>query len=206
MLDWLLQVFQDHWPSVLLSLLGIFLGTWWGRRRAKRQWQRKEFLHRLNVSLNTIDGGTLKIRTVLEKDLLDVMLNRVAVDEVLRIAHTATAEDPILRLPEQDAWFLLNGVLNEISERFAVGLLRCDLGTAATRGDYLLCLTFEIAGAVRTHKVRAMLIRRDLLENLPAERPALESPHHATRWDTLHRMAALWQTEQHHFLQVEIAV
>jgi len=206
MWDWITGLLRDHWASVVFSLAGIGVGAWWGRHRARRQWERKEFLHRLNVSLTSIHRGTLRIRTVLEKNLQDVLLNRVATEKVLDAATRTTEADPVLPLAKDDAWFLLNGVLNEVSEHFATGLLREDLGAPTATGRYLICLTHEVAGAVRTRKIRAMMVQRELLENLPDACPALESPNHTTRWDTLQVMARLWQTEPWHFLQVEVSV
>ena len=58
---------------------------------------------------------------MLEKDLLSVLLNRVAVDEVLAAVAKTTEEDPVLPLPEEDAWYLLNGVLNEVSRALRGG-------------------------------------------------------------------------------------
>ena len=119
--EWLIDLVRDHWPSLVFWVVGIGIGAWWGRLRARRQWQKKEYLDRLNISLNMITDGTLRIRTVLEKNLLDVLLNRVAVQKVMDAAQLATEANPILPLAKEDAWYLLNGVLNEISERFAVG-------------------------------------------------------------------------------------
>ncbi len=62
--------------------------------------------------------------------------------------------------------------------------------TAAT---YLICLTSESAGEVRTRKIRAMLIQKELLEKLPEYEPKFESPNHATRWMTLKFLAKEFQ-------------
>ncbi len=195
---------REHWAKVLLSLAGVAVGTLWGRWRARRQWERHEFLHRLNVSLTSIDGGWLRIRTLLEKDMQDVLLNRTAVRTVSAAAQRTTEQDALVPLPEADAWFVLNAVLNEVSERFANGLLRRDMGLPVTTARYLLCLTFEVAGSVRTRKVRAMLVRKDLLESLPPEMPRLESPNHETRWLTLQQMARAWKSRPHLFQEVEL--
>ena len=162
------------------------------------------FLLSIGCQMNLSDSE--RIRTVLEKDLLDVLLNRVAVDEVLVAASRATEKDPMLPIPEKDAWYLMNGVLNEVSELFAVGLVKKDLRLDVAAARYLLCLTYEVAGAVRTHKVRAMLVQRDTLATLPAEMPQLESPTHVDRWHTLQRMARAWRETPYLFLEVEIAV
>ena len=49
--------------AVLTTVLSFTLGRWWGRWRARRQWQAKEFLGRIIVSLNSFQNDTLKIRT-----------------------------------------------------------------------------------------------------------------------------------------------
>ena len=197
---------REHWPAVVFWLVGIALGAWWGRWRAARQWERKEFLNRLNVSLTSIAEGVLRIRTLLEKDAQDVFLNRVAVDKIHQAADHTTEADPLLPLGKDDAWYLLNAVLNELSERFAPGLLRQDMGADVKSARYLICLTYEVAGAVRTRKVRAMVVQRRLLEELPDTMPQLESPSHETRWDTLRALKAAYETRRHLFLEVELAV
>ncbi len=195
---------KDHGAKILLSVAGLAAGALWGRWRARRKWARREFLDRLNVSLNTIEHGWLRLRTLLEKDAHEVFLNQTAVRMVQEAAARCTEADPLLDLPADDAWFVLNGVLNEISEKFADGLLRRDLGLPVTGGRYLMCLTFEVAGSVRTRKVRAMLVRKDVLEALPAECPALASPNHVTRWSTLQAMAKAWGARKHLFQELEL--
>lgn len=200
------SLIRDHWPAIVVWLLGLALGAWWGRHRARRQWERKEFLHRLNVSLTTIEDGVLRIRTLLEKDIFAIFLNQQAVQRVLDAARHTTETDPILPVAKEDAWYLLNAVLNEISERFAPGLLKRDMGLDVTSTRYLVCLTHEVAGRVRTQKVRAMVVRRHLLEHLPAEMPRFEDPNHVTRWGTLQRMAEAYRTRRYLFLEIEIAI
>jgi hypothetical protein len=195
---------KDHGVKIALSVGGVAAGALWGRWRARRKWARREFLDRLNVSLNTLENGWLRLRTLLEKDAQEVFLNQTAVRMVQEAAGRCTEADPILDLPADDAWFVLNGVLNEISEKFADGLLRRDMGLPVTGCRYLMCLTFEVAGSVRTRKVRAMLVRKDVLEALPAECPKLESPNHVTRWSTLQAMAKAWDTRRHLFQELEL--
>ena len=59
------------------STATFFAGRWWGRYRAGKQWAAKEFLDRIIVSLNIFADGYLKIRTVLERSVEEVFLNRL---------------------------------------------------------------------------------------------------------------------------------
>src|SRR3954462_8195296 len=68
--------------AAITSTATFFAGRWWGRYKAGRQWHRKEFLDRIIVSLNIFADGYLKIRTVLERSVEEVFLNRLAIDKV----------------------------------------------------------------------------------------------------------------------------
>lgn len=187
--------------AALAALTGV-IGYW----RARQHWRRREFLDRLNVSLNLLDDGTLLIRTLLEKSCHDIFLNTVAVKEVLKASTRTTAENPLLPLPQEDYWYYLNAVLNEIGEKFSVGQIQRDLGQPVRRGVYVIALTFECAGEMKTRKIRAMLIRKELLVNLPGETPKFTSPHHTTRWKTLRQMKAAYAKTPWQFLEMELCV
>jgi hypothetical protein len=73
-------------------------------------------------------------------------------------------------------------------------------------GRYLICLTSEAAGAIRTRKIRAMTIRKDVLTHLPAEPPAFERPWHNNRWDTLKILAEQYKADPEQFMEVELSV
>jgi hypothetical protein len=200
--DW----FHDNWIKFLTGLFVMAIGWYFGQRRAQASWKKKEFLDRLNVSLNAIDGGTLLIRTVLEKSCKDVFLNDVAVEAIREASGKTSEQDPTLPLPESEYWYYLNSVLNEVAEQFSEGQLRRDMGLPVTVKRYLICLTSECAGELKTRKVRAMLIQSTLLDALPEEQPKLESPHHATRWDTLQKLAKLRKSSPYRFLEIEICI
>src|SRR5438128_12067261 len=86
-----------------------FVFTWgWARRRALRQWHSQDFLDRIIVSLNIFADGFLKIRTVLERSLDEVFLNRVAVQKVQEAARATAVDKPVMPVPKEDRWFLLN--------------------------------------------------------------------------------------------------
>lgn len=200
----LIDQWNKYWTELLVSA-GIFCIGWViGMWRARRRWAKKEFFDRLNVSLNILNGGKLQIRTLLEKNCDAVFLNAAITKAVIKAAKNTTPKDSILPLPLDDYWHYLNPVLNEISEHFASGYLRRDAGLPVNSEIYLLCLTCEAAGGMRQRKVRAMLMRKSVLTNLPAEKPELESSSHETRWTTLNQIAAEYKKEPERFLEMEI--
>ncbi len=110
--------------------------------------------------------------------------------------------DAILPLPDEDYWYYLNYVLNELSEQFNEAFLRRDLGVPVRSAVYLIALTREADGGVRSQKIRAMLVRKDLLEKIAAAQEAKAKggegqevamevlrENHKTRVKTLNHMA-----------------
>lgn len=202
----LLEYLRDNWPELLWIAVAAGAASYLVARRARWRWRKREFLDRLNVSLTRIEDGVLQIRTILEMDCEGVFLNPSAAKTIVELAKKTTAADPILPIPKDDCWVYLNAVLNEISERFATGQIKRDLGMSVQRGVYLVCLTCERAGAVRTRKIRAMLLRKSMLTALPTEEPSYESPSHATRWKTLQQLAEQYRANPHRFIEVEICL
>ena len=194
--------------AAITSTATFFAGRWWGRYKAGRQWRSKVFLDRVIVSLNIFADGYLKIRTVLERSVEEVFLNRTAMDKVEAAAKATTLENPVMPIPKDDRWFLLNFVLNAVAEHFVAGNIRQDAGQPVTVIRYALFLTCELVGEERIRKIRAMLVRADLLENFPYQdaMPKLENPWHADRIKTLRAAAALYKKEPDHFLMLEVCV
>jgi hypothetical protein len=190
------------------SVLSFVAGRWWGRYQAKKQWQKKQFLGRIIVSLNSFADGWLKIRTIFERSLEEVFLNPVAIDKVRAASLRTTADNPILPIAKEDRWYLLNFVLNAVAERFSGDVMRYDAGQSLRPVIYLLFLTCEVLGDDRIRKVRAMLLRRDLLEEFPYRDsiPNLEKEWHRDRITTLRRAAELYKTEPDNFMPIEIYV
>src|SRR5436190_1953837 len=93
-----------------------------------------------------------------------------------------------------------------LSEKFADGQVKRDLGLPVTCGSYVMCLTYESAGQLKTRKVRAMMIKKETLQSLPTEPPKFTSEHHITRWETLHKMKAAYEARPWQFISVEICV
>ncbi|HQX50133.1 MAG TPA: hypothetical protein PLR25_09505, partial [Planctomycetaceae bacterium] len=140
------------------------------------------------------------------KECEDVLLNKVAVDRLIKAAQLTTVDNPLIPVADEDRWFFLNAILNDLSETFATGLFRREAGKPVDAIHYLICLTNECDGDIRTRKVRAMVIRKETLINFPKEPPALERPHHAIRLKTLQKMQKAYATDPGHFIEVEIVV
>lgn len=197
---------HEHWIKFLTGAFFMGLGWLIGKWRARVNWTKKEFLDRLNVSLNVFHEGKLLIRTILEESCREIFLNTVAVDTIATAAYKTTEDDPILPLPDGDYWYYLNAVLNEVSERFALGQLKRAVGEPVRQETFLICLTSECAGTMRTRKVRAMLVQKKILQNLPKDEPQYESPTHATRWKTLQKLSAEFVMHPQKFIEVEICL
>lgn len=208
--DSVVEFLRNKWIEILGGLVLAAIGWWLGRSRARSQWKKREFLDRLNISLNILrPGEPLQIRTLLEKRCEEVFLNAAGVEDVLHAARHTKPDNPLLPLPVGEYWYFLNAVLNELSERFALGQIRRDMGLPVNLATYVICLTCECAGELRTRKVRAMVIRKDSLQALSQGKltmPTLERPSHTTRWDTLQILAREYVKQPHQFLEVELAV
>jgi hypothetical protein len=190
------------------TILSFVAGRWWGKYQAKMQWRKKQFLGRIIVSLNSFTDGWLKIRTIFERSLEEVFLNTIAIDKVRAASLRTTVDNPLLPIAREDRWYLLNFVLNAVAERFSGGLMRYDAGQPLRPVTYLLFLTCEVVGEDRIRKVRAMMLRKDLLENFPygEDMPQLEQEWHRDRIVTLRRAAELYKKEPDNFLAIEIYV
>ena len=97
-------------------------------------------------------------------------------------------------------------MLNDLSEQFAAGFLKQDMTGQVCTATYLIALTCESEGEMKTRKIRAMVIQKKLLQNLPEEMPKLESPRHITRWQTLQFLALEYQRNPGRFKEVQLAV
>ena len=194
--------------SGVTTVAAFLFGRYWGRYKAQKVWASKEFFDRVIVSLNIFADGGLKIRTVLERSIEEVFLNRVAIDLVEKASRACTAEQPLLLIPKADRWYVLNFVLNAVAEHFSAGHVKRDAGVPVASVKYALFLTCEVVGDERIRKVRAMLLRQDLLETFPYPDtlPTLENPWHADRIKTLRRAGEVFKTDPDLFLVMEVCV
>jgi len=190
------------------TVLSLLLGRLWGYYQARRQLEALHFFDIINVGFNLLDGGTLKIRTVFETTLENIYRNRIQVETLKKLARKTTTANPMIELPKDDAWYYLNFLLNNLSEKFAEGTAREACGLPVTRTRFSLFLTCEKVGADRLHKIRAMLVRQELLEAFPYtdSLPVLEKDYHQDRIVTLRCAARAFRDKPHLFLPFDISL
>lgn len=206
--DFLHQFGKSILMFVVTTVVSFVFGRWWGNRQARREWERKEFFDRINISLNSFAEGKLKIRTVMERSLSEVFTNKVAVEKVEAASHQTTVSNAMLPIAKEDCWYLLNFVLNAVAEHFSTGLIRQDAGEPVKTVTYLICLTCEVVGDERIRKVRAMMVRQELLQDFPYKdtMPLLENHWHDTRVQTLRKAAEVYRTNPEQFIKFEVCV
>ena len=193
---------------IITTVVSFVAGRLWGAYRARQQWARKDFLGRIIISVNLLQEGKLRIRTIMEHPLEIIFPNALAVEKVREAASKTTKDNPIMPIVKEDCWFLLNFVLNAVAEHFTAGVVKMDAGLPVTKVTYVLFLTCEVLGEERIRKVRALMLRKDLLEKFPYEQtmPELENPWHADRIVTLRRAVKAFQTNPEYFLTLEVCV
>jgi len=196
MLENILNVLRDNGFEIALSVISFAIGGFFGQVQGWRQYARRTFYDRLNVSLNFVADGRFAIRTLLERSGSEVFRNAHMLRRVMRAAER-TDVDALLDLPDDEYWYYLNAVLNAISEQFAEGYVRQEAGLSDQVQTYLLFLTSENDPSVRQRKVRAMLIRESLLLDVAdGPPPTFRNPFHEARWNTLKMAAVEWRRSE----------
>ena len=190
----------DVVSGVGLLVCGWFVGRW----RTTRQWASQEFFARLHISLTLIHDGRLSIRTLGERSCIDVFGNAEAARAIADAARRTPPDDPLLDLPREGYWSFLNSVVNELSSLCAQGFIADDLGATVRRGSYIVCLTCERGADVRTRKVRAILVRKEVLFALPESMPSLDREQDVVRWKTLQSLAADYPKRPWRYVEVEL--
>jgi hypothetical protein len=179
--------------------------------RARYLWRRRQFLTRINFSLNFYEDGTLRFRTVRENDLAHALLeNAHAIRLLLRTARSKRP-GPFLLFNREEAWTILNTLLNELSALFAEGFVAKSMGLPTRSEWYTIGLTCEKSDVLKTTKIRVMIIPKRLLMDLDkfdAATVKFEQPHHHIRLDTLKEMRriALDDTLKHNLMDMEVTV
>ncbi len=199
----------DVWKELFAAIVILLIGWCWGKWRAIIIWKKKEFKNRILIALNTLykEGNQyrLSLRTLFEKDLYDVLQDERMVRLVEKAIDATPEENPVLRLEKEDSWYILNSVLNKIAEQFATWTIRRDMGLGVNSKWYTFCMTYEKEGGVKMHKIRVMLIQKDILLNFPDEGEILlESGKHTTRVKTLRIMKKELQENPHLFMNLEL--
>jgi hypothetical protein len=204
------QMLQSSGKAIVIffctTVASFLVGRWYGRYRSRKQWESREFLGRLLVSLNIFQEGFLKVRTILERNLDDVFINPEAARKVRAAALLTTADNPILPLAAEDSRFLRIFLINAISECFREGLVRYDGGHPLRPVVYLVFLTCEVLDETMLRKIRVMMVRKDVMANFPYmdSLPRLEQTKDQVRIKTLRQSAAIYTSAPDHFHEIEL--
>jgi hypothetical protein len=204
----MIDAFRDYWEQVAaLATVCIVLLAYW---RARSVWRARDFMTRVNFSLNYVDANKLKIRTLRETDIDRILLgNKHGERVVLRAARNTSTEHPFLRLPRRDAWLVLNSVLNELSSRFSEGFLAASMGVPTRSATYVFAITCERHRDVRMNKIRVMIVEKSLLLEMDRFQDLeFESNSHHVRYETLKTMRQLYLAPEHRhaFMEIEIVM
>jgi hypothetical protein len=192
------------WGEILRGHLAAFLVgivcTWLAQRAARAAFTRRDFLYRVNFSLNYVENNELRIRTLKESDVDQIILdNPHGRNVILKAARNARRADqaPFLDLPEDCGWLVLNAILNEISEEFPAGHLAKSMGLPARSCWYVFGATCEWDDDVKMRKIRVMIVAEELLKTIDGF-PLLKFQHpwHHVRFRTLLKMRELYQADQ----------
>lgn len=193
---------------VFTTVFSLLIGRWWGHYQARQQLDALHFFDIINVGFNLLNDGSLRIRTIFEANLDQIYRNKIQIATLKKLAQKTTIDHPLIDIPASDAWFYLNFLLNALAEKFTDGNAREACGLPVTKTRFSLFLTCEKVGVDRLHKIRAMLVRQDLLENFPylETLPTLEKDYHKDRIMTLRSAAKAYRTKPHLFLPFEIVL
>jgi len=189
------------------------VGYSWGKWKVIKQWSSKKFKNKINISLNSIIPTEnefkykLQIRTLLEKNLCDVIQNEKMENIIKTTASKCEPGKPLLIFEEDDAWYILNTILNQIASQFSESLIKKDMGLNLTTQWYTFCLTYEKEDNLNMRKIRVMLIKREVLQNFPDENCEfiLENFNHEIRVKTLQNLKQELRIHPYCFMDIEIA-
>ncbi len=211
------------------SVATVLVRGWWDNNQAKHRLRDSDLLDRFHVSLNILQNGELKIRTIVESALDDVIHNAPARKAVVDEARAKTNsqrrwwnprkknEGPgsllLLKANEKDRKYVLQCVLNSTAQYFNIGPMRLDASEPVNAATYVYALSCEPVDEGRYRKIRALLIRRDALEPFaypdaqkgePKTLPRLESNTHEDRVIALRDMAVALKENPKAVGQMEI--
>lgn len=188
------------------ALIGIGV-SWavaaWIYLGMRRDWTSKNFVNQVNFSLNSVDDGSLVLRTLFEADSHEVMGHRSAVARLKGACRKTTPEMPFVALDNDEDWgYLMRATLNVMSEMCGSVHIAKALGAPVATGEFVYGITFEAYGEMKTRKVRVIVMERAMLERhfspevaAASDQLQLASPHHSCRIATLKTMGRLWMSQ-----------
>lgn len=204
-LEALKKAFLEHAFAVVGSALFFVIGTQFGKWWGYWQWRSRKFNNRVNFSLNIIDGTTLRLRTLREDTVAEVFHHPSAIDLLLAASKKTTEQDPLLPLPKDEAWYVLNSVLNSASEQFADGYVYRDMGLPIYTERYLVALTYEKGEQLRQQKFRALFLKVSDVPKLD-QVTDYESPIHQMRLATLRQIIRAATERPHLVRELELTL
>jgi len=205
-----METMRPYWPTVALA--ATWLGIVFISLRQRFHWGKKQFLSRVNLSVNYLADGKLAMRTLAERRATDIWPNDYGVSLVMKAAAKTTVAQPFIRLKQQkDVEFVNRAVLNAISEQFAMVYLAAAIGVPVRTAIFLFALTYERYEAIRTLKLRVLLIEENTLRRLfgpegAAEQLAVRDVVMASRLQTLRLMHKLYVKEPEALGRIELGV
>jgi hypothetical protein len=191
LLDWTTETFNSSLPGITITLLGSTIASVALFVRGRIEWQRAKFESRINISLNTVSGGVLRIRTLLEDEVKNVVLSSYARRLLKKAAKKTTLEDPfLLFVSRRDAWMVYNELVNAISGLYSAQILSAAIhGTGAIEERFLIALTWERDADIRIQKLRVLVIQESVLRKLGDDiKLKPEIPAHLARIGALKKM------------------
>lgn len=220
MLTYVAAGWMDIFDSLLKMLgpvIGVVIGWLWGQWQANSAWTKRQFTNNLVLSLNMFkkydvpeEGGpvgALKLRTLFERSLESLYPNKAMLQMVKDAGGETKPGDPILRFPEEDAWFILNNILNKIAEQFATGTLKDDMGMETHKRWYIFCLTFENDENLQQFKPRVLMMDKESFESFPETGTFdLESHHHTVRVDTIRQLKRDYKAHPYLFMSIQLSL
>jgi hypothetical protein len=153
----------EHWGTI--GLVATWLGIIIVYTRNRADWRSKRFRELVNFSLNYVEDGRLKLRTLHETSVAGVWLNEYGVQRVLKAAERTTATQPFIILDTAgDMDFIKRAVVNVISAKFADTFVARSLGVPVKVATYCFAITFENLADMRTRKFRVLFIEKGHLQ------------------------------------------
>ncbi len=155
------------------------------------EWRRAAFESRINISLNTIADEVLRIRTLHEDDVKDVVLSPYARRLLKKAAKKTTLDNPFLSFANQnDAWMVYNGIVNTISGLYAAEMLSAAVHGKTKEEQFFVAITWERDAGTQIQKLRVIVVQLSVLRALFGSGRVIRSevPNQASRIVTLSDM------------------
>ena len=124
--------------------------------------------------------------------------NRLLRRRVIKAAHQCTEEEPFVRLPAKELYHVKSGIRHQLSQRYSEGLVDRALGFQVRKEELLVTLCFTSSKPGRVRKLRALVIRPDVLERIGNSYEAFLEDHPNREYvlKTLRAVHQQWKEEK----------